>query len=56
MAVIIGVMLILAGIGVVFSGRIYSAQREIVECFGIYVFLAGLGLWAIAWAIDTFAV
>ncbi len=55
MAVIIGVMLILAGIGVVFSGRIFSAQREIVERCGIYVFLSGLGFWAFAWAIDTFA-
>jgi len=55
MAIIIGVMLILAGIGVVFSGRVFSAQREIVERCGVYVFLSGLGLWAIAWAIDIFA-
>ena len=55
MAVIIGVIMMVVGIGVVFSGRIFPAQREIVERCGIYVFLAGLGIWAITWAIDTFS-
>jgi hypothetical protein len=55
MAIIIGVIMMITGGGVVFSGRVFPAQREIVERCGIYVFLAGLGLWTIAWAIDTFA-
>jgi len=56
MAEIIGVIMMLAGIGGVFSGRLFPAQRDLVERYSIYVFLAGLGIWAIAWAIGTFAV
>jgi len=55
MAIIIGVILMVTGIGVVFSGRLFSARREIVERCGLYVFLAGLGIWAIAWAIGALA-
>ena len=55
MAISIGIILMFAGIGLVFSGRFFRVQREFVERCGIYVFLAGLGIWAIALAIFTFA-
>ncbi len=55
MAEIIGVIMMLAGIGGVFGGRLFPAQRELVERCGIYVFLAGLGIWAMAWAIGALA-
>ncbi len=55
MAIIVGVIMMVAGIGIVFGGRLFPAQRDIVERCGIYVFLAGLGIWAIAWAISALA-
>lgn len=55
MAIIIGVILMVAGIGVVFTSHLFPAQREGVERCGIYVFLAGLVIWAIAWAVSVLA-
>ncbi len=55
MAIIVGVILMVAGIGIVFTSHLFPAQRDLVERCGIYVFLAGLGIWAIAWAISVLA-
>jgi hypothetical protein len=51
MTIIIGVTMMVAGIGVVFSARIFPKQRDVVERCGFYIFLAGLGIWAITFAI-----
>jgi hypothetical protein len=48
---IIGAIIVAIGVGIFFSGRIFSKRRDVLERYGIYVFFAGVGIWASTFAI-----
>ena len=51
MILIIGVAMMAAGIAVVFAARRFPARRAVLERCGAYVFLGGIAVWGIAFAV-----